>query len=54
MKNNLQIGDRVKLRGRSPKGIISKISSNTWVRVVWDIGSEGPRFVDIRELEKEL
>ena len=45
-------GDRVKLKGREPHGVIRAMSADQWVRVDWDEGKEGPKYV--HELELEL
>lgn len=48
----LKKGDRVKLKGRDPKGIIYTMSSNDyWVCVTWDKGNRGPKYVHGLELE---
>lgn len=44
-------GDRVKLRGREPTGIISNINStNNWTKVKWD--DKGPLICHLYELER--
>lgn len=45
-------GDRVKLKGRIPEGIVRAIREDThWVSVVWDQGKEGPKYVHEYELD---
>jgi hypothetical protein len=45
-------GDRVKLKGREPIGYVKTMGSdNNWIRVNWDKGKEGPKYVDKFELE---
>jgi hypothetical protein len=44
-------GDRVKLRGREPVGILSHREPNGWANVKWDEGCCGPKIVHINELE---
>lgn len=48
------VGDKVRLRGRDPVGVIKAIGgpSNKWVAVKWDIEKSGPGMVHINELEK--
>ena len=46
-------GDRVKLKGRKPVGVIKTMGKNdNWVRVDWDCGRQGPKFVHLYEREK--
>ena len=45
-------GDRVKLKGREPIGFVKTMGSdNDWIRVNWDEGKEGPKYVHKFELE---
>ena len=45
------VGDRVRLKGRDPQGIVMRISDKG-VNVVWDDGKVGPKIVPLYELEK--
>ncbi len=52
MAKTLKKGDRVKLKGRIPEGVIKTMGvDNTWVVVDWDEGKEGPKYVDLYEVE---
>ena len=45
-------GDRVKLRGREPSGVIKTMDRDShWVCVIWDEGKIGPKYVHEYELE---
>ncbi len=47
-----EIGDKVRLRGRIPEGILQKINKeNLWCRVDWT-NIDGPTFCHYQELEK--
>lgn len=43
-------GDRVKLRGKVPQGILGTMNNLSWCCVDWDNGV-GPKFCHIKELE---
>lgn len=46
-------GDRCRLRGRSPAGVLRTIDPDTnWAVVEWDAGKEGPKYVHLFELER--
>lgn len=46
-------GDRVKLRGRQPKGMVETVNAVTkWCRVRWDKG-DGPTICHLDELEAD-
>ncbi len=52
MANKPQKGDRVKLRGREPEGIVKTFGlSPEWVVVGWDTDKPGPKYVHELELE---
>ena len=46
-------GDRVKLKGREPVGYVKTMDKdgNHWIRVEWDEGKEGPKYVHEFELD---
>lgn len=47
------VGDRVRLRGKAAKGVLTDIDTRThWSKVDWDWGHEGPQVVHLHELEK--
>jgi len=50
-KNPPEKGERVKLRGRSPRGTLRSINDLSWCCVEWDDG--GPGLCHLHELEKE-
>lgn len=52
-KQNIKpvVGDRVKLRGREPYGIIERINDMDWTFIKWESNPPGPKIVDIREVE---
>jgi hypothetical protein len=63
MKQQLPIireGDRVKLRGRSPIGVLRALrfppqrdaQVPTWADVEWDADVRGPKICHLHELEK--
>ncbi len=48
----LDKGARVKLKGRTPEGVVKTMGiDNSWVVVDWDKGKEGPKYVDLYEIE---
>ncbi len=48
------VGDRVRLRGRAPVGIVKWIGNEmSWCEVEWDAGPQGPRLVHLHEIEKQ-
>ena len=45
-------GDRVKLKGRIPFGVIHKMNDDDkWVTVEWDNSAPGPKYCHLYELE---
>jgi hypothetical protein len=45
-------GDRVKLKGREPQGVVKTMGKDDhWVRVDWDADKKGPKYVHEFELE---
>ena len=51
MPDMLDRGDRVKLKGREPCGVIQTMDDDHWVCVQWDKNKPGPKFVHEFELE---
>jgi hypothetical protein len=52
LDTRLKKGDRVKLRGREPEGVIETMGSdNHWVCVHWDNNKKGPKYVHEFELQ---
>jgi len=54
---DIRVGDRVKLKGREPQGIVVStrdyMGSDIWVRVDWDPdGAQGPKYVSVLEIDK--
>ena len=48
----MEKGDRVKLKGREPIGSVKTMGKDDhWIRVEWDEGKEGPKYVHEFELE---
>lgn len=48
----MKVGQRVKLKGREPTGIIKAFGlSPQWVSVDWDSGVKGPKYVHVLELD---
>ena len=45
------VGDLVKLRGRSPSGVLEVVNSINWCRVKWTSEESGPQIVHLFELE---
>lgn len=46
------IGDRVKLRGQNPRGVLEFFDNRKWAQVRWDEAFVGPALVHLHELEK--
>lgn len=46
-------GDRVRLKGRAPRGQLASVTALKWCRVKWDDGYQGPMLVHLQELEKD-
>lgn len=45
-------GDKVKLRGRKPAGVVKSLCKNPdWLRVDWNIVPGGAEIVHIKEVE---
>jgi hypothetical protein len=54
-KNIPTIGERCRLRGRSPTGIVRTINAETnWTRVDWDEGCTAPLICHLHELERVM
>lgn len=46
------VGDRVRLRGREPVGVLRQIDAeSSWARVEWDSDAKGPDICHLRELQ---
>lgn len=50
--NTPAIGDRVKLRGQNPRGVLEFFDNRKWAQVQWDEAFAGPALVHLYELEK--
>lgn len=51
----LQIGERVRLRGREPRGVLRRVNeSSLWAQVEWDAETPGPKHCHLKELERDL
>ena len=50
----LKIGERVRLRGRPPVGVLLWVGDRLWSRVEWDGAVSGPRIVHLLELDRDL
>ena len=52
MREAVKVGDRVKLRGRLPTGVLRHVDPvSKWARVEWDSEAVGPQIVHFKELE---
>lgn len=45
-----QPGDRVRLRGRDPRGTLVSVTERGWCRINWD--GDGPTLCHLNEIEK--
>jgi hypothetical protein len=51
--NTPDVGDRVRLRGRDPRGVLSRVDERKWSWVDWDADAvAGPKIVYLFELER--
>lgn len=47
-----QPGDRVRLRGRPPKGYLRHVDERQWSWVWWDVENSAPKITHLYELER--
>jgi len=53
LKEQISHGDRVKLKGRVPAGVIEKMGVDSkWVSVNWDKETPGPKYCHLYEVER--